>query len=115
MKARARRAGGFESLRKMMRGLREVASGAVLANVVIRFNAYLRGRVKGELARHVKTGLALNSATVVPTTKSIDITLQRYRTYIKWSFAKGIPISALNRGQKLLTEELAKAFTKAGL
>lgn len=104
-----RKAAGFESLRKLMRGLREVASGKVLANVIVRVNAYLAGRVRGELARHVKTGLARNTATIVPSKSTIDITLQSYRRYIPWSFKKGIPLSALNRAQKILAEELNKA------
>lgn len=115
MKAGARRRGGFETLRKLVRGLRSVATGKVLANVILRANAYLRGRVKGELARHVKSGLALNSARVVPTTQSIDITLQDYRRYIQWSFAKGIPISAVTRVRKILSEELKKALDKGGM
>lgn len=108
-KAGARRAGGFANLRKTIRGLREVASGAVLARVIIRASKYLRGRVTGELDKHVKTGLARRSATVAPSTKSIDLTLQSYRRYIRWSFAKGFPITALNRINKIAAEELQKA------
>lgn len=115
MKAGARRRGGFETLRKLVRGLRDVASGKVLAAVIIRANAYLRGRVKGELGRHVKSGLALNSARVVPSMRSIDITLQDYRRYIKWSFAKGVPSSAVNRVRKILSEELKKALDRGGM
>lgn len=115
MKAAAKRRAGFESLRKFVRGLRDVASGAVVANAIVRFSKYLRGRVKGELSRHVKTGLALNSATVAPSTKAVDVTLQRYRRYIKWSFAKGIPRSALERGRKIVAEEIKKALDKGGM
>lgn len=92
----------------MVRGLRAVASGAVLANAIVRIARYFRGRVLGELDKHVDTGLARGTARVVPSTKSLDITLQDYRRYIKWSFAKGIPRSAILRSQKILGEELAK-------
>lgn len=109
MSARAKRRAGFEGLRKTVRGLREVASGKVLANVIIRSGNYLRGRVKGELAKHVYTGRALNTAAVMPSMRSLDLRLQDYRRYIKWSFAKGFPRSAINRIQKILSEELAKA------
>lgn len=110
MNARAKRRAGYEGLRKTIRGLREIASGAVLANTIIRAGNYVRGRVKGELGRHVKTGLALHTATVRPSLKSLDLTLQDYRRYIKWSFAKGFPRSAINRIQKILSEELEKAL-----
>lgn len=74
----------------------------------------MSGRVKGELKRHVKTGLALRSARVTASTKSIDLTLQDYRRYIKWSFAKGVPASALARIRKIFSEELQKALGTGG-
>lgn len=114
MRAVSRRGAGFESLRKLVRGLREVASGRTVAQAIIRCSAYLRGRVKGELSRHVKTGTALRTATVAPSTGAIDLGLQRYRRYIKWSFKKGIPRSALTRMQKIIAEELAKALKGGG-
>ena len=109
--AKAKRRAGFESLRKTLRGLREVASGEVLSAVIERAGAYVRGRVTGELKKHTKgTGLALKTARVTTSMQSLDMTLQDYRRYIKWSFAKGFPRSAINRIQKLLSEELAKAM-----
>lgn len=114
MKAGAKRRAGFEGLRKLVRGLREVASGKVLANTIIRSNNYIQGRVKGELGRHVKTGLAVNSARSVPSMRSIDLTLQGYYRYIRWSFKKGFPSSAVARVRKILAEELAKALGTGG-
>ena len=109
MKANAKRAGKYEGIRKLVRGLRAVASGEVLDEVLAKSTKYLQGRVKGELARHKKgTGLALSSSKIELDSKAIDITLQRYRRYIKWSFAKGIPVSALNRIAKIANEALAK-------
>jgi hypothetical protein len=110
MRARLKRRAGYEGLRKLVRGLREVASGAVLATTIVRVGRYLRGRVKGELARHVKTGTALRTATVAPSTKSISLTLQHYRRYIDWSFQKGIPITAIHRAKKILGDEVKKAL-----
>lgn len=114
MKGNAKRAGGYEALRKLVRGLREVASGQTLTNTIVRVNRYLAGRVRGELDKHISTGLARNTAKIVPSKSSIDITLQSYRRYIKWSFAKGIPMSALNRAQKILAEELARSIKQEG-
>lgn len=108
-RARSRKAAGFAGLRRTIQGLRDVASGKVLADTIARAERYLSGRVKGELKKHVDTGLALRTATVKSSATSIDLTLQSYRRYIKWSFAKGFPLSAINRFQKILSEELAKA------
>lgn len=110
MRMKAKRRAGFEGLRKTIRGLREVASGAVLAATIERAGKYIDGRVKGELKRHVATGLALRTASVKTSLQSLDLTLQDYRRYIKWSFAKGFPMSAIKRIQKILQEELDKAL-----
>lgn len=110
MKGGARRAARYEGLRKVIRGLRDIASGGTIARVIIRANRYLAGRVRGELDRHVKTGLARQSAAITASTSSIDVRLQAYYKYIRWSFKKGFPISALNRIQKIADEEYQKAL-----
>jgi len=108
------KAARFERLRHALAGLKSIASGAVAARALIRFGAYVRGRIKGELARHVDTGLALNSATVVPRTREIAVTLQGYYRYIPWSWKKGVPVSVLNRGRKIVTEEYEAALRAGG-
>lgn len=105
-----RRANQYSGLRKLIAGLKEVAGGEVVARSIDRFADYLNGRIHGELERHIDTGLALRTAEVAFNTKTIEITLQRYRRYIKWSFKKGIPISALNRGKKIFREEIERAL-----
>lgn len=109
MKGNAKRAAQYEGLRKAIRGLRAVASGAVLSSVIIRANKYLAGRVRGELDRHIKTGTARQTAAITASKSSIDVTLQAYYKYIRWSFKKGIPRSALDRIQKIAKEELQRA------
>jgi len=111
LKAKAAR---FERLRQAVAGLRSIASGQARAAAIIQFGRYLRGRIKGELARHVKTGLALNSATVAPQTRVIDVTLQSYYRYIRWSWKKGIPISVLNRGRKIVSDAYEAALRGGG-
>lgn len=109
MKAQLK-AGSFQRLRRALDGLRAVADGEVVANVVRRFAGHIRGRVKGELARHVATGKALGTADVTTSTRSVDVRLQDYYRYIRWSWSKGVPFSVLSRGQKIVEEEMAKAM-----
>lgn len=103
------KAAKFQRIRSALEGLREVADGRVTAAVIVRFGRYIRGRITGELDRHIKTWLARNSAVVVPQAKSLGITLQRYYRYIPWSWKKGIPVSVLNRGRKIVVEEIERA------
>ena len=108
------RAGKFQRLRSALDGLRSIASRSVAATAVLRFGQYVRGRVKGELARHVDTGRALGTATIGIQTKSIDVTLQSYYRYIPWSWKKGVPISVLNRGRKIVVEAYETALRMGG-
>ncbi len=108
------KAGKFQRLRDALAGLRSIASGQVAARVLIRFGQYVRGRIKGELARHVHTGKALTTATVAVQSREIGVTLQDYYRYIRWSWKKGVPISVLNRGQKIVAEEYEAALRRGG-
>lgn len=103
------KANTYASLRKLISGLKEVADGKAFARASIRFTALIRGRIKGELARHVRTGKALYYARVNLSTKAVEIVLQRYYRFIPWSWKKGTPRSVLNQGKKIFAEEMAKS------
>ncbi len=110
MRGSAKRA-SYEGLRKLVRGLRAVASGEVLDRALAKASRYMEGRVKGELSRHTKgTGLAASTARVAVDSKTLGITLQRYYRHIKWSWKKGIPKSALDRVIWLVAVEYEKAM-----
>lgn len=104
-----RKAIQYAGLRRLIAGLREIASGAVVEKALGRIEHYIDGRVKGELSRHVYTGRALATARVELEPKAVTITLQRYRRYIKWSWRKGIPLSVIKRAQKIIGEEMQLA------
>lgn len=104
-----RKAIQYSGLRRLIAGLRQVASGEVMERALGRVQNYVGGRIKGELGRHVYTGHALRTARVELAPKAIDIRLQKYRRYIRWSWRKGIPISALRRAQKIIREEMLLA------
>ena len=101
-----RKAIQYAGLRKLIAGLKQIASGETVNRALVRMEDYIDGRVKGELERHVWTGKALSTARIHAGSGSITITLQRYRRYIKWSWRKGIPLSALKRCQKIIGEEM---------
>ncbi|MCC6559642.1 MAG: hypothetical protein IT372_42540 [Polyangiaceae bacterium] len=104
----------YAGLRKMIAGLREIASGEVVQDALARFEKYVNGRIKGELRRHVDTGLALNTARTELSSTKLVITLQRYRRYIKWSWRKGTPRGVLMQGQKIFAKAMADAVKGAG-
>lgn len=110
MKGNARKAGQYEGLRKLVRGLRSIASGEVIDRALAKASTYLQGRVSGELGRHVKTGTALRTGRVAVDSKSLDVTLQGYYRYIRWSFRKGFPKSALDRILFIVAVEYEKAL-----
>lgn len=110
MNVKAKRRAGFENLRNLIRGLQALGAGTVLEAAIERSAAYVRGRVKGELRRHVKTGLALRTASVQTSKSDLAVTLQHYRRFIRWSFSKGFPLSALKRIQAIFNEEHEKAL-----
>lgn len=114
MRGGARKAIQYAGLRRLVAGLKEIASGAVVEKALGRIEHYIEGRVKGELGRHVWTGKALATARVELAPKAVEITLQKYRRYIKWSWRKGIPISAIKRCQKIIGEELQLAVKGGG-
>lgn len=124
-----RRSAAFNQLRKIVAGMAQVARGEHVRRTVDRASAYLRGRVKSELARHVRTGLAVSRASVIGGRSTIHLTSQKYTFagnfkpgakgppnrskpagHIKWSFFKGIPKTALVRIQKIFLEETGLAL-----
>lgn len=105
-----RKAIQYAGLRRLVAGLKQVASGAVVEKALGRIEKFINGSVKGQLARHVYTGQALATMKVELEPKAVAITLKRYRRYIKWSWRKGIPLSAIKRCQKIIREELDLAM-----
>jgi hypothetical protein len=113
MKGRVTKGAQYEGLRKLIRGLRSVASGEVLDRTMEKASTYLQGRVSGELARHVKTGTALRTGRVAVDSKALDVTLQGYYRYIRWSFKKGFPRSVLDRVLFIAAREYEQAMRGA--
>lgn len=118
----------FEKLRKLVAAFDGLASGVVLGRALVKSTHYLEGRIKGELAAHVRTGTALATARTTGSPSLIRTRLKAYTLaghfkpgskspprgkpagHLKWSFFKGIPITAIRRIQSIYGTEIRKAL-----
>jgi hypothetical protein len=102
---------GYVTLRGLIKGLRAIGNGEASKRGLDRFATYINGMVHGQLARHIDTGKAYDTAMVTVDRTAIDLELQKYRRYIPgFSWRKGTPLAVLKRGQKILAEEMAAAL-----
>lgn len=119
----AQKGRAFARLRRLISTFEEAAAGKPTGRAVERSIAYLDGRIRGELERHRRTGNALAIAKVEGSKDRIKMILPAYALagnfkpgaksapakaghFLKWSFFKGTPITALRRIQRIFKEEL---------
>ncbi len=128
MSVNAQKSRGYQRLRKLIRNFEEAAAGKPIGRAVERSIAYLDGRIRGELARHKRTGNALAVAKVAGGADRIRMTLAAYALagnfkpgstsaptkgghFLKWSFFKGTPKTAIARIQRIFKEEIKATLT----
>lgn len=128
MSVNAQKNGAYQRLRKLIRNFEEAAAGKPIGRAVERSIAYLDGRIHGELERHRRTGNALAVAKVSGTKEKLRMVLPAYALagnfkpgsksaptkgghFLKWSFFKGTPKSALARIQRIFKEEIKATLT----
>lgn len=119
----------FNKVRALIASFDGLASGRVLGGALVKSVRYLEGRIKGELAQHVRTGEALAAARTTGSPSLIRTRLKAYalagnfkpgsksapthgraRGHLKWSFFKGIPITAIQRIKAIYGNEIRKAL-----
>ena len=111
------------ALRDAISGLRRIASGEAIQEAEGEFQAYLEGRLQGELSRHVKTGRALATTQATKGQGRIVVSMPGYlghpgasdaskggRKSRLWRFSwrKGTPKTALARGAEILRQAVLR-------
>jgi hypothetical protein len=109
VKVNVRKSHGFAGLRRLADQLRQIGDGTASREALEKFARYLRSRFGEEIARHKKGDgiMGLTFEVILDSDKRLRLKIMNYRRYVpRFSLKKGLPLSAVQYGQKLLKEAL---------